>query len=129
MDEPPYIYLGGVGYLLGECSKAKSQALVRSGLQQRDAAVASGDADRLHKVTHRLSVSQTGQSPNPHQLALEAFASTSVDSPDCNLELDTAVVLRDYTLGKVVTRKTEAQHALIGMYQAKKVSSLATTSV
>ena len=115
-NEAPYVFIGAIGYRTGHCSKSHSKSLVREGLRQRDEAIASGRASQLHKVTHRFVLD--GDQVNPHRLAFEEFA----DDPDVDLDLPTVVLMRDYSLGKVTTRKTEAQHAHIKGNQQKKVS-------
>jgi hypothetical protein len=84
--------------------------LVRKGLQQRDAAP---DPQALSTVTRRLSVG----ADNKHRKALESFGHDGAQ----HVPIDTEVVLRDYSLGKVITIATEGAHGLIHIYLKKKV--------
>ena len=117
VKKPPYIFLAPVGAemmrLFGHSAVTtvdKARELVLSGLAQRDAVA---DVVSLDRVTRRLSVG----SDNPHAVALEAFARGDVDQ----LDLSTEVLLRDYSLGKVITIATEGAHGQIKIYLAKKV--------
>jgi hypothetical protein len=114
LNQTPIILIGGIGYLHGHCSKAESQDLVREGLKQRDDAVRAGRTACLHRVARKLSLDD-----GEYSRCLEAF----VASEEGEIDDTTHVCLRDYSLGKVVTRKTEAAHAHIKSHIGKKVLS------
>lgn len=112
LKESPVILIGGIGYLHGMCSQAESKALVREGLKQRDDAINRGCIASLHRVARKLTMGDS-----VYAKCLDEFAAS--DTSD--IDLATRVCLRDYSLGKVVTRQTEAAHAHIKSHIGKKV--------
>lgn len=112
--ELPYTLFAGAGHLpgIGVLQKSEARRLIREALAERDRLIAAGVGASLHRVAHRLCMGER----NPHAVALEAFASGADD----DLQPETAVVLRDYGLALVHTRRTEAQHAHIKVAQKKK---------
>jgi hypothetical protein len=112
LNHLPFTLLAGAGYLCGHLTKAESKEFVRIGLTERDEAIACGRASLIDRVAVRLAMGEH----NPYKAALERFAA----DPDADLHPTCVVLLRDYLLALVHTRRTEAQHAHIHFAQNKK---------
>ena len=103
----PYKFLGALGHLYSRWTLEQSKRCVRECLHERDAALRQEAF--LHRVSVRLSVTD-----GPIKTDLEAF-------PLCQGALGKAAHwdLLQYALGKVITRRVEADHSHIKMWQRK----------
>eukprot|EP00928_Gymnodinium_smaydae_P033028 TRINITY_DN2376_c0_g1_i2.p1 TRINITY_DN2376_c0_g1~~TRINITY_DN2376_c0_g1_i2.p1 ORF type:complete len:572 (-),score=68.26 TRINITY_DN2376_c0_g1_i2:377-2092(-) len=115
--QAPYLYLAAVGPSLGICNLQRAKELVKKGLEHRDAMIVKGGVDSLNRVTVRLSVGEQNQ----HRIDLERFVGAQNDE---ELAGETRVLIRDYSYGKVVSRKTEAVHGNIKLAQRKTAWAL-----
>ena len=109
----PCLFFCAIAHEQGICSVEEARVKVRKGLQLRDTAIRNGRSNILDGVTLRLACG----ADNGFRRDLERFANSEID----NVSRDLAILLRDYCLGKVVTRKTEGMHGLIKGVQARKV--------
>eukprot|EP00972_Heterocapsa_arctica_P116302 16452352-Heterocapsa_arctica.AAC.1 len=108
----PYSLLGALAHEQGHASLSQAKAYAASALAERDAAVAAGRGASLHRVAVRLTMDDNLEFK---QQFLE-FASDPI-SP---LGDATKWELKKYAMGLIVTRRTEAQHALLKSYKKKK---------